>query len=134
MKKMYSPRDFDTKSRTQCHKCFFKKHIEAFVLFFTHKKESVSEKISDLLIFLHFKKERVREKPQTGPIYLSENNMRRKNKIQKKELKKKGETKKKWQKRSIFALKLSGILFAIGLLGVIGVSAFLLKIYLNQGK
>ena len=134
MKKMYSPRDFDKKSHTQCYHCFFKKHTEAFVFFFAHKKELISKKINNLLIFLHFKKAKVHKNPQIGPIYLSENNMRKKNTIQRKKQGGKDVVKNKWRRRFIFTLKLGGILFAIGLLGAIGVFAYFAKDLPEPGK
>ncbi len=128
MKKMYSKRDFNIKSRTQCYKCFFQRYKKSFVLSFRHLKKLTSKKFNALLIFLRLKKEKIYKKPQTGPIYLSENTMKKKNKRHKKL------TKNKWQKRFIFILKLCGILFAIGLLGIIGVFAYFAKDLPEPGR
>jgi len=127
---MYSPRDFDKKTRTKYHKSFFSNHKEALVAFCTEKKKILSKKISSLLILLHLKKEEVHKKPSAGPIYLSENTMKKKNRT----YKKKDDKKSKWKKRFLFMLKLGGILFALGLLGAIGVFAFFAKDLPEPGK
>ena len=134
MKKMYSQRDFEHKSHTQHYKNIIKKRLRECASFCTRKKSIASKKINDLFVFLHLKKERVYTKPDSGPIYLSENNMTSKKKHIKKRTRGKLNIKNNWKRWLILILKIGAVFFAIGLLVAIGVFAYFAKDLPEPGK